>query len=161
MRVHVGALMAVSMGFAACSSNPPARDGRSCALSASDSAYVGSQPLFKDCQVDQVAKAIDTRLELPSSPMASPDPRCYRAEVQFVVGADGIPERDTIRLMSGGGDFLANAVLASVPNWKYRPAVLHGNPVRQLIRERRMLETRVRVSTPQGSVSREAPRGCR
>jgi hypothetical protein len=142
---------------AACASSPEGRSGRECALAAADSVFIGAQPLYRDCSVDRPAQPVTVRVDF-SPPMPTPTQRgttCYSAEVQFVVGADGRPERNTIRLVRPGTDRFADAVLQAVPNWVYTPAVRGGVPVRQLVRARPIAATAV-VAVPAGQ-GRPAP----
>ena len=136
----------------ACAASPEGGSRRDCALAADDSVYVGAQPLYRDCAVDRAARPVAMRVDFtPPMPMPTrPGTTCYSAEVQFVVGADGRPERNTIRLVtSPGADGFSDAVLRAVPNWVYTPAVRDGVPVRQVVRARPIAATAV-VAVPAG-----------
>jgi hypothetical protein len=146
----------------ACASHPEARTARDCLLTEADSAFVGMAPLFRDCAVDRPAQALQTPLNV--SPNIRPDGAnmCFRAEVMFIVGPDGRPEPGTIKLVrSSGGSSFTEAVLASVPSWTYSPAMLHGQPVRQLVTERRAVAvSRVVSSSRDGSIRPRRPPNC-
>lgn len=121
----------------------PAADG--CVLAAADTAYAARGPVFRDCAVDQVARAlaqprIDWRPRVDRSQRGT---RCYTAEVQFVVGRDGQPEMDTARLLRASDSAWGTAVMASLPSWRYEPAMKDGHAVRQIVRERKFTATSV------------------
>jgi hypothetical protein len=65
--------------------------------------------------------------------------RCYAAELQFVVGVDGVPEMETARVVTTTNPSFAEAVLASVGQWRYAPARRDSVAVRQIVRERRAI----------------------
>lgn len=136
-------LIAMLSGACASTTNRAAR--QNCVISAADSAFIGAQPLYRDCAVDREARAISTRIDVTkvsAPPSGSP---CFAAEVQFVVGVDGRPEENTIHLVRTSADAFGREVLASVPGWRYTPAMLGGQPVRQLVRVKRDLALRVVV----------------
>lgn len=144
----------------ACSSSREGSASRGCELSAADSVFIRDQPLFRSCAVDRAVKAVHTRVEIPTGTSLSGQ-TCFVAEVQFVVGTDGRPEAGTVRLIRGGGDAYGNAVLASAPGWVYTPATRGGIPVRQLVRERRVLALRVTRSDASGAMVRSSTPPCR
>lgn len=157
----IALLLPAAFVLAACSS-APRRTAGSCVLSPADSVLAGGQPLFRDCAVDQEARALNTRVEAGRQLPSSSSPYCHKADVQLVVGVDGRPEPNTIRVITATSDQFRKAVLGSVPYWKYAPAVLDGVPVRQLVETRATLAIAVRVwSSRQGTIRRSEPRNCR
>lgn len=141
----------------ACASNPASKAASDCVVASADSSYIGAVPLYLECSVDKPAEVVTSPLDYrPEIPTARPRPgvTCYTAEVQFVVGADGRPERGTERLVRTNERALGEALLQSVAGWRYTPAMLDGNPVRQLVRERRGVALAVTVSTGRGGQPR-------
>lgn len=163
----------IASGFAAlttiaCSSATKSSASSSCRLTAADSALIASS-IYTDCSVDQRAVGQQTDVRIDAA-LASAGPRgeaCYYAEVQFVVGTDGRPMPGTARLLRTNYQAVADAVLASVPTWQYRPAVLDGQPVRQLVKERKIIATMTRVvvvsrgSAPPATSPSGPPPNCR
>lgn len=142
------------LATAACASSPARTAGDACALSPADSAYVTGSPLYLECAVDTPAEAVTAPIDyVPASVPLRPQPgvTCYTAEVQFVVGTDGRPEPETVRLLRTNDSSLGLALLQGVPAWKYKPARREGVPVRQLVRERRSIALAVTVSSSRHS----------
>jgi len=134
-----------------------------CLLGEEDSVYLGGGPVFRDCNVDQEA-----RLTTPNPPIdfrPSTTPRsggraCYLVELQFVVNVAGVPEKETAKIVRTTEPAFAEAVLASLPSWRYRPAEKEGIPVRQIVRERRAIALAV-VAVGSGQSPRPPTTGCR
>jgi hypothetical protein len=148
---------ALPLLMAGCASSPAGRSGPPCALEPADSAFVRGQPLYRDCSVDRPAKPVMTRVNFSPPVQPQRGTTCFSAEVQFVVGADGRPEKDTIRLVNSGADDFSNAVLAAVPSWQYTPAMRDGQPVRQVVRQRSMGAVTVVTSPGRGAVPPRPP----
>jgi hypothetical protein len=148
----------LALTAAACASASGGRSAQGCVLAAADSAYLAAGPLYRDCAVDQPARALQTRTDFAPPPSRQPGVTCYSADVQFVVDANGRPEPGTIRLVRGSGGAFPEAVLASVAGWVYAPALLNGVPVRQLVRERRTAASVVTVTMSQGGSPPRPPR---
>ena len=128
------AILLLGAFVAACSSaTGGSRSSANCVLEAADSIYAVSAPLYRECAVDRPARAIQSNLEMGRSNMPPTNP-CMRAEAQFVVGADGVPEPGTIRLLQSNNAAITEALRRSIPGWRYRPALLNQQPVRQLVR---------------------------
>jgi hypothetical protein len=165
---HLAGIIApLSLVIAACASSSGAISTRDCVLAPADSVYMATAAVYHDCAVDTPAKAITNRVEFTPSMNSVSPPRpgtstCYFAEIQFVVGTDGRPEKDTIRLLRGTEPF-ARAVVESVPAWLYSPAMFDGAPVRQIVRERRTAALAVAVvSTSQARPpATSSPPNCR
>lgn len=145
----------------ACASTGSSGADEPCLLTSSDSAYIGDAALYLDCSVDQPAEPLSTRVSYePSLSGSRPQPgvSCYSAEIQFVVGMDGRPERDTIRLLRTNNPTLGQALRHSAQDWTYSPAILEGRPVRQLVRVQRGVAVSVRA---RGSGRPALPPRCR
>jgi outer membrane biosynthesis protein TonB len=73
------------------------------------------------------------------------------AEVEFVVDEAGVPEKETARVVRTNNPDFAAATLAVVPRWRYRPATIDGQPVRQIVREKQGV-SEVVVAAPAGQM---------
>ncbi|HEY0810891.1 MAG TPA: hypothetical protein VGD49_12055 [Longimicrobiales bacterium] len=141
---HLFTLMAsgiATLVVIACSSTTKRNSLSSCRVpdADSDSAMMATG-IYAECAVDKRAVPVQTQFSLDpsSSPPPGGDP-CKFAEVQFVVGTDGKPVPGSIRALRNNYQPLADALAAAVPLWEYRPAILDGQPVRQLVKERKLL----------------------
>jgi outer membrane biosynthesis protein TonB len=56
-----------------------------------------------------------------------------RVVAEFIVGEDGKIEPGTLTIASATHPYFASAVRSALEGAVFRPAVLHGNPVRQLV----------------------------
>jgi hypothetical protein len=111
-----------------------------CLLTQADSVHLQSGPVYRDCAVDRVARLSEPSVRVDYRPTGRPRPgsvECFYAEVHLVVDATGTPELETARLGNTNEPGWGRAVLAGVQNWKYVPALRDGEPVRQIVRERR------------------------
>ena len=107
----------------------------SCALAPGDTVYLARGPVYRECAVDKRAKLIDHSAR-PDFQPSTPPPggqECFRAEVEFVVDATGSPETETARVLRTNHPNFAESVLRLVGRWHYEPAVLNGEPVRQIV----------------------------
>lgn len=66
---------------------------------------------------------------------ATQAPACASAEVEFVVGEDGVPRGPIRTIRSSSPDFL-NRLREAVPFMRYTPAMKDGKPVAQVVRYR-------------------------
>lgn len=154
---------------AACASSSAVdrKAGQPCLLSSADSAYVSGGPLYRECAVDTPARVLSNQLNYNPSIRPSTRSRagvtCYEAEVKFVVGADGRPEPETVRLVRTNDTVLGQSLVQSVPGWRYSPARHGGVPVRQIVNERRTIALAVTVtsSTSGGPPRPAVPPRCR
>jgi TonB family protein len=55
--------------------------------------------------------------------------------VQFIVGKDGRVEPGSEQILAYSHDAFRAAVLSSLPNLRYEPALLNGRPTRQLVQQ--------------------------
>jgi len=128
--------------------------GSGCQLSARDSAFVASEPVYRDCAVDKKANL--------TNPDVRPDPsaftsagrpsgsKCYAVELEFVVNTHGAPEVGTARIVRTTDQSFADAWIKTLSSWKYEPALRGGKPVRQIVDEHRSAATET-VVVPRGS----------
>jgi hypothetical protein len=127
----------------------------SCAADPRDSIYAATGLVYRDCAVDTKAKRISRDIHVDFQP---PQPTgCYSAELEFVVGSDGRPELSTVRTLDTNNQALAQAVRASLSEWRYEPALRDGAPVRQIVVDRYAAVTSV-VTMPARSTPRTPPR---
>ena len=137
MRVTIGRTITVAIAamiVAACATAPRAANrGASCPLMQTDSAFLAGGLVYRECAVDIKARRIpDTKSHLVFTPQAS-GPSCYAVEVEFVVDSLGKPERETARVVRSTDRNFADAVMATIQDWRYEAAVLNHRPVRQIV----------------------------
>lgn len=134
----------------ACGPSAGSRAPEPCGLAAGDSVFLADGPVFPACAVDREARLIDgTAVEdfRPSvTPQTLPAEMCYTAEVRAVVGPDGRVVPGTARLVRSSDPSYGQAVMEGVPSWRYRPAEVGGQPVRQVVQEKRMAAIQVRIA---------------
>jgi hypothetical protein len=104
-----------------------------CQLSRLDSAYLASQPLYRDCAVDQKAQLIGLAPTPDLSQLQLRRVGRYSAVIQFVVDSAGIPESNTVRVARTSSDDFAQAIITTIPRLRYRPARKGGIAVRQIV----------------------------
>ncbi|MGH8543569.1 MAG: energy transducer TonB [Gammaproteobacteria bacterium] len=133
--------------LAACTACASAPARGSCALAPADSAYLAAGPVYPECAVDQRARRL-TRDVRPDFRPSDPPPggtACYTAEIEFVVSVTGSPEVETARVVRTSNPRFADAVLATLPRWRYQPARIRGTAVRQVVREKQSMAVQVVV----------------
>ncbi|HSA56680.1 MAG TPA: hypothetical protein VLE53_13305 [Gemmatimonadaceae bacterium] len=131
------------------------RAAAACESQPADSVYQGSEPAWRACAVERPARLLSPGQRINWQPPGGPalsGTRCFVAQLEFVVDSAGLPEPGTARVVHSNEPGFAQAVLASLPDWRYRPALRAGVPVRQIVSERRTsaLVTRI-VAVPAGS----------
>lgn len=52
---------------------------------------------------------------------------------QFVVGADGVPEMSTFKVLRSSDPQFTAAVRSALPSMRFTPAEVNGHPVKQLV----------------------------
>lgn len=143
------------LGLLACASGGSQTSSTPCGALPGDSVYSGTTPAWRACAVERPARLLnpDQRIDWrPPVGTAQPGTRCYLAHVEFVVDSAGVPEPGTGRVLQSNEPTFAQAVLASLPAWRYRPALREGRPARQIVTARRTTGTVTRiVVVPQGS----------
>ena len=154
-------LLNAATACASGSSADPEQARQPCLLSSADSAHISGGPLYRECAVDTPVKALSTPLNYNPSTRPSTPPRpgttCYTAEVRFVVGPDGRPEPETVRLVRTNDSSIGQSLVQSVHGWRYSPALRGGVPVRQIVSVRRTVALAVvTTSSASGRPSRSA-----
>lgn len=149
------ALVVSLLGALACASGGSGTPATRCAPQPADTVYRAGAPVFRDCAVDRTARLLNPGVRISWQPAASPQSpgtRCYEAVVEFVVDTTGKPEREAARIIRQNEPGFAKAVMAALPDWRYQPAQIGGQPVRQIVRERRTQATVVAtVLVPAGT----------
>jgi hypothetical protein len=131
-----------------------------CSVPSIDSAFARSGPVYRDCEVDRPA-----RLRRDVRPVYTfPEgPRPAVAELVFVVDTAGIPDTLTAMIDYTDTPDYATLLLQTLARWRYRPAERRGEPVRQLVRERRAAcgDGRVPFVVAGQPPPRQQPQPCR
>jgi hypothetical protein len=112
----------------------------------------GTAPIYLPCQVDREAREARSNARLNWDPAGDiQSSSCFRVELRFVVGSDGVPEPGTLSLVSTNNPSFGRAFMAMVPDLRFSPARLKdGRPVRQVLTYRES----VGVVTRSGNGSR-------
>ena len=126
------AVMLVSITTACASRGGELAESPACGLRSSDSVFTRAGPAYRACAVERPAE----RISRVAPEIVRINPReCYSAQLEFVVGPDGVPEAETARMLTSSSGEYSRAVLAALPQWKYAPALRNGEPVRQIVTE--------------------------
>ena len=143
---------------AACSSATTGSSGDGCMIAAEDSVYLRQGNVYRDCAVDRRARLLTPNVRVDYQPSSRPRAGtvCYFAHLQFVVNANGIPEISTASITRTNEQRFAEAALASLPSWRYEPALKDGEPVRQIVSERKIMALSV-VIVGSGQAKRPPP----
>lgn len=110
-----------------------------CPLASSDSVYLIRGRVYRDCAVDQHVLVLSRSPQPefhPADASAVPHDACYNAELEFVVDQTGTPEMSEARILRTNSPAFADAALAAVAQWHYKPASLAGAPVRQIVTQK-------------------------
>ena len=132
-----------------------------CPLRPQDSTFRATGPVFRDCAVKSKAVFLTQSIRPefhPSTQGASA--ACYSAELEYVVDAKGLVETKTARVVRTNSQPLAEALLAILPQWKFQPARLYDQPVRQIVLDRQAVRIRVVTSPSAPSASVHGSPGC-
>ena len=146
-------LIALILGDAACAGATTGARQSPCTLTATDSAYLAGGPVFREYAVDQRAHLRNPQVRPDFQPPQLPTggSACYSAQIELVVDTAGMPEAGTAHVLTTNNPPFADAVLFTVPRWRYDPARKGGVAVRQIVRERRVVAVQV-VAVPAGAV---------
>jgi len=127
----------------------------SCALAPADSIYLAGGPVYRECAVERRARRLNQGERPEFRPTDPPfgGAACYSAEIEFVVDTTGTPELQTARVVRTNNPNFAEAVLVTLPRWRYQSARNNGLPVRQIVREKQAMAVQV-VVVRQGQVPR-------
>lgn len=145
-----------TIGVVACAGASQATPASSCGLRSADSVFVSRGTVYRACAVEREAQAIAR--PHPDFNPGSSGQSCYSAEIEFVVDSTGTPELGEARVLHANNPDFADAALRALATWRYRPALLHGVPVRQLTSEKFSVAS-VIMAVPAGSTARAPDRG--
>lgn len=120
-------------------------------------------PIYLPCQVDREARETRNKavLNWQPAPGEVQPTSCFRVEIRFVVGADGLPEPATVSLVSTNNSGFGAAFVALVPDLRYTPARIDGRPVRQVVTFKESVGVRVIIDTGIGIGSTTPSRSTR
>ena len=146
MTLRLLCLASIAAVIAGCASASRANRAASCVLAPEDSVFLAGGTVYRDCAVDQRAQAVD-RTPHPDfrGDASSMRDACYSAVVEFVVDEAGIPEMENARVVRTNSPQFAEATVAAIARWHYKPASRDGVPVRQIVTEKLTLATRIVV----------------
>lgn len=141
-RAHPRAALLVAVTatllLAACASagGSTAANRPSCRSAPVDSMFLGSGPVYGACEVDRQATMIGRPIFSPpgSGVTSRPIPSCERADVEFVVDANGVARTDRIKNVRFNSMELLQALRDAVPTMRFTPALKDGQPVAQVFR---------------------------
>ncbi|MGH7471598.1 MAG: hypothetical protein ACRENP_26900 [Longimicrobiales bacterium] len=155
MKATIAVMIAAASVLAlACASGGSGGSGSSrarCRLAPQDSVFLANGPVYRDCAVDARAVLLNPNVAIDYRPTITSGSRCYEVQLVFVVDARGIPETQSARVVKATEPNLANAVLASLGQFRYQPAQKEGVPVRQIVQFGRRMSVglvAVRSGTP-------------
>ena len=138
-------VLAIVIASDACAGATTRAREASCILAPADSMYLARGPVYRDCAVDRRARLLTTngrpQFQPPTPPLAGT--ACYSAQIEVVVDSAGVPELETVRVVRANDPAFADAVLASLPRWRYQPALKSGVAVRQVVRETQTIAVEV------------------
>lgn len=141
MRLMIVAAMLVSIHAPASAAQPKPVE---CSVDSASFAPHAAAGVLRNCDVDKPA-----RLRNPPAPSyrLPPDANCARATLEFVVDSSGRVDTTTALVIETDDRDFASAVIKTLARWQYDPAEHQGRRVRQLVRERRVVEGRQRGFT--------------
>lgn len=148
--------------LAMCSNPLAAQKVKRCPGTPIDTSAIAG-PVYRDCQVDKPAKLRGTPPRPKWSPSTSEvsDGRCFRAAFRFIVDESGAILPGTIEVSSSNNAGFENAVRGTLFQLQYDPAMLDGQPVRQVVTHKQSMGIRVVVSSsPTRGAAPRAPVGC-
>jgi hypothetical protein len=134
-------VLSIAAVAGACASAPSGAHRASCVLAPGDSVFLIGGPAYRDCAVEHRAVVVD-RSANPEFRPSSPPPggrACYSAEVEFVVDPAGAPETGHAIVLHTNNPEFAQAFVAALARWRYRPATIQGVPVRQIVIEKQAI----------------------
>lgn len=161
-RLAAAGMGATAVLLLACSGATRTAGRAECMLSSADSIFLAGGPVYRDCAVDE--RATRQQGSAPPIDIRPPSPgtlgtQCYFVELEFVVDTNGVPEVKTARVRRSTDVQYTDAVLATLPRWRYSPAKKDGVPVRQIVREQSAKAITVAVVRP-GEVPPRRPPNC-
>jgi hypothetical protein len=109
---------------------------------------LAGETVYRDCSVDRKARLSTVLPRLQYTP--STGQTCARVVLDVVVDSTGRPVPGTARVIRATDPNFGLAVLNSVDDMRYEPALKAGRPVPQLVRVERAF-TSVMVAVPAGT----------
>ncbi len=101
-----------------------------CTMPAADTTFASVEPVYRPCDVDQQALPLDTTFDAQG--IGLPIQSCLSAEVEFVIGKNGIPLYQPVKVIKSNSLDFTRVLLHAISRWRYQPALKDGHPVRQL-----------------------------
>jgi hypothetical protein len=116
---------------AAAAPAPTGESGAACSPATVDSAFSKLGTVYRNCDVDRPAKALDSpvRPRLTGITLR----RCMSADIEFVVDSNGHPIPDPVKVVRTTSPDFAALVRSTVAQQRYLPAVKDGKHVQQLV----------------------------
>ena len=122
-----------------------------------DTSFALGTPVFTECGVDR--KALERgRRPTPEFSPRPPVRECYNVVVAVVIDERGMPVPATARVVRSNDSHFTQAVLNTIPAWRFTPAEKDGLPVKQVVEIGLMVATRVVRSDRPMSPPLSAPR---
>jgi hypothetical protein len=117
-----------------------------------DPAWLVGGPVFRACEVDKSARLQNPNVLIDFRPAPPLSQSCFAVLLNLVVDSSGMPETATARIARTNAPEFAEAVLASLPQWRFWPALKNGVPVRQIVSIGRAMTVSIRTpgATPTG-----------
>jgi hypothetical protein len=150
------AILAAGCAFGHRTSGDSPRHG--CELRSSDSVFVAGGPVYRECAVDVPARNLtrgEGPLTRPSGPRAD---GCHFVELAFVVDTTGKPEAGGARILQTSNQGYADAMLRTLPTWRYAPARIGSVLVRQIVTDREMVSVVVQRIDARSAAPSAMPR---
>lgn len=160
----IGAVLLAAISIACTGAGrTPASRLAACGLADSDSAFLRTGMVYRDCAVDRRARLLTTNIH-PDYRPTPPRTMCYSADLEFVVDASGSPETRTARVVRTNDQGYAESLVATLGSWTYQPAMKDAAPVRQIVIEHQFMAIMVAIvragSPPPIGRAAQAPPRC-
>jgi len=150
--------IACVVSAAACASAGRSPSPVRCVPSELDQAWLAGGAVFRACEVDRPARFLNPAVNIDFQPPLPPLVQsCFAALINVVVDTDGTPEAATARIARTNAPVFARAVLASVPDWRFQPALKNGVAVRQVVSVNRAVSVSVVITGHPGAVPMPPP----
>jgi hypothetical protein len=119
------------------------RPRRGCELRSTDSVFLADGPVYRGCAVDVQVKNLTRGTGPLTAPPGPTRDGCNFVELAFAVDTTGVPDTRTAHVVSTSDRGYADAVLSTLPTWKYEPARIGHSAVRQIVTDREMISAKV------------------
>ena len=143
-------LAACSSATAGGTAGATAQESGKCAAAPGDTLYTQSRPAYRDCAVTTKVSRLASQLHPDWTPPRDTREACFSVEMEYVVDENGYVEMPTAHIVRSNTKELADAFMALLPQYRFRPATLNGTPVRQIVVDKNTVET-ARVAVPANS----------